>query len=236
MSEFSINDVGVKVGLEIHQQLATNKKLFCNCIPIDTEEYSIKFQRKLRAAKSELGEYDPAALFEKSKSKSIVYYANPNSSCLVEQDEEPPHELDEDAKRISLIIASALKSEIFSEIYPMRKTVVDGSNTTGFQRTMLISQGGNFEVEGTKIGIQSICLEEDAAKNLGDKGIIRKFGLERLGIPLVEIATEPFEVEPQHIKKIALALGRILRSTKKVKRGLGSIRQDVNVSIKEGGV
>ena len=236
MSEFSINDVGVKVGLEIHQQLATNKKLFCNCIPIDTEEYSIKFQRKLRAAKSELGEYDPAALFEKSKSKSIVYYANPNSSCLVEQDEEPPHELDEDAKRISLIIASALKSEIFSEIYPMRKTVVDGSNTTGFQRTMLISQGGDFEVEGTKIGIQSICLEEDAAKNLGDKGIIRKFGLERLGIPLVEIATEPFEVEPQHIKKIALALGRILRSTKKVKRGLGSIRQDVNVSIKEGGV
>ena len=236
MSEFSINEVGVKVGLEIHQQLATNKKLFCNCIPIDTEEYSIKFQRKLRAAKSELGEYDPAALFEKSKSKSIVYYANPDSSCLVEQDEEPPHELDEDAKRISLIIASALKSEIFSEIYPMRKTVVDGSNTTGFQRTMLISQGGNFEVEGTKIGIQSICLEEDAAKNLGDKGIIRKFGLERLGIPLVEIATDPFEVEPKHIKKIALALGRILRSTKQVKRGLGSIRQDVNVSIKEGGV
>ncbi len=52
MSEFSINNVGVKVGLEIHQQLATNKKLFCNCTPIDAEEYSIKFQRKLRAAKS----------------------------------------------------------------------------------------------------------------------------------------------------------------------------------------
>ena len=236
MSEFTINDVGVKVGLEIHQQLATNKKLFCDCIPIDTEEYSIKFQRKLRAAKSELGEYDPAALFEKSKSKSISYYANPESSCLVEQDEEPPHELDKDAKNIALIIASALKSEVFSEIYPMRKTVVDGSNTTGFQRTMLISQGGNFEVDKTTIGIQSICLEEDAAKNLGDEGTVRKFGLERLGIPLVEIATEPFEVEVKEIKKIALALGRILRSTKKVRRGLGSIRQDVNVSIKEGRV
>ncbi len=236
MPEFSINDVGVKVGLEIHQQLDTNKKLFCNCTPIETEEYSIKFQRKLRASKSELGEYDPAALFEKSKSKSIMYFANPESSCLVEQDEEPPHELDVDAKRISLIIASALKSKIFSEVYPMRKTVVDGSNTTGFQRTMLISQGGYFEVEGKEIGIQSICLEEDAAKILGDEGSVRKFGLERLGVPLVEIATEPFEVNPQHVKKIALSLGRILRSTKKVKRGLGSIRQDVNVSIKDGGV
>lgn len=236
MSEFSINDVGVKVGLEIHQQLATNKKLFCNCMPLESDEYFIKFLRKLRASKSELGEYDPAALFEKSKSKTIMYYANPESSCLVEQDEEPPHELDDDAKKIALIIASTLKSNIFNEIYPMRKTVVDGSNTTGFQRTMLISQGGNFEVKGKNIGIQSICLEEDAAKNLGDDGSTRKFGLERLGIPLIEIATEPFEVEPQQIKTIALGLGRILRSTKKVKRGLGSIRQDVNVSIKDGGV
>jgi len=236
MSEFSINDVGVKVGLEIHQQLATNKKLFCNCTPLESDEYFMKFQRKLRASKSELGEFDPAVLFEKSKSKTIMYYANPESSCLVEQDEEPPHELDEDARKIALIIASALKSNIFSEIYPMRKTVVDGSNTTGFQRTMLISQGGFFDVEGTKIGIQSICLEEDAAKILGEQGSIRKYGLERLGVPLVEIATEPFEVKPQEVRKIALSLGRILRSTKKVKRGLGSIRQDVNVSIKEGGV
>jgi len=236
MSEFSISDVGVKVGLEIHQQLATNKKLFCNCTPLESDEYFTKFQRKLRASKSELGEFDPAALFEKSKSKTIMYYANPESSCLVEQDEEPPHELDEDARKIALIIASALKSNIFSEIYPMRKTVVDGSNTTGFQRTMLISQGGFFDVEGTKIGIQSICLEEDAAKILGEQGSIRKYGLERLGVPLVEIATEPFEVKPHEVRKIALSLGRILRSTKKVKRGLGSIRQDVNVSIKEGGV
>lgn len=235
MEEFSIKDVGVKVGLEIHQQLATNKKLFCNCNPIESDEYSIKFQRKLRASKSELGEFDPAALFESTKSKTIMYYANDENSCLVEQDEEPPHELDEDARKISLIISSALKSNIFSEIYPMRKTVIDGSNTTGFQRTMLISQGGFFDAGEKKIGVQSICLEEDAAKNLGDEGSVRKFGLERLGVPLVEIATEPFEVELTEIKKIALSLGRILRSTKKVKRGLGSIRQDVNVSIKDGG-
>ena len=183
-----------------------------------------------------MGEYDPAALFEKSKSKTIIYFANPESGCLVCQDEEPPHELDKDAKEIALIIASALKSNVFSEIYPMRKTVVDGSNTTGFQRTMLVSQGGHYEIEGKKIGIQSICLEEDAAKILEDKGSVRKYGLERLGTPLVEIATDPFETNPDEIKKIALALGRILRSTKRVKRGLGSIRQDVNVSIRDGGV
>ena len=236
MSEFSIKDLGVKVGLEIHQQLATNKKLFCNCSHIESEENPIKFKRKLRISKSELGEYDPAALFESTKSKTIMYYGNPQSSCLVEQDEEPPHELDEDARKIALIISTSLKSDIFSEIYPMRKTVIDGSNTTGFQRTMLISQGGFFETENMRIGIQSICLEEDAAKILGDEGSIRKYGLERLGIPLVEIATEPFEAELKQIKKIALSLGRILRSTKKVRRGLGSIRQDVNVSIKGGKV
>jgi len=234
MEKFVINNVGVKVGLEIHQQLATNKKLFCNCTPIESDEYSIRFQRKLRVSKSELGEFDPAALFESTKSKTIMYYANHESSCLVEQDEEPPHELDTDARKIALIISSALKSNIFSEIYPMRKTVIDGSNTTGFQRTMLISQGGFYNAGKTKIGIQSICLEEDAAKILGEEGSIRKFGLERLGVPLVEIATDPFEVELTEIRKIALSLGRILRSTKKVKRGLGSIRQDVNVSIKDG--
>ena len=235
MSEFFIENVGLKVGLEIHQQLATNKKLFCSCVPLESDEYTIKFQRKLRAVKSELGEYDPAALFENSKSKTIIYYANPESSCLVEQDEEPPHNLDNDAKNLALIISSALESNIFSEIYPMRKTVIDGSNTTGFQRTMLISQGGHIDVDGEKIGVQSICLEEDAAKLLGDKGDIREYSLDRLGVPLIEIALEPVEGDSKKIKKIALSLGRLLRSTKKVTRGIGSIRQDVNVSVKDGG-
>lgn len=235
MSEFFIENIGLKVGLEIHQQLDTNKKLFCSCVPLESDEYIIKFQRKLRAVKSELGEYDPAALFENSKSKTIMYYANPESSCLVEQDEEPPHNLDNDAKNLALIISSALESNIFSEIYPMRKTVIDGSNTTGFQRTMLVSQGGYIDVDGEKIGVQSICLEEDAAKLLGDKEDIREYSLDRLGVPLIEIALEPVEGDSKKIKKIALSLGRLLRSTKKVTRGIGSIRQDVNVSVKDGG-
>ena len=236
MSEFNIKNIGLKVGLEIHQQLDTKKKLFCDCIPTEEEEFTRKFSRRLRAAKSELGKIDPAALFESTKSKTIMYYANPNSSCLVEEDEEPPHALDSNAKNIALLISSALESKIFSEIHVMRKTVIDGSNTTGFQRTMLVAQGGNIEVDGKKVGVQSICLEEDAGKLIKDEGNHRFFSLDRLGIPLIEIALDPVEGDPKFVKNIALTLGRLLRVTKRVMRGIGSIRQDVNISIDGGGI
>ncbi|MGI0069298.1 MAG: Glu-tRNA(Gln) amidotransferase subunit GatE, partial [Nitrosopumilaceae archaeon] len=167
MSEIQIDKIGLKVGLEIHQQLATGSKLFCNCSSIESTDYPLKFTRKLRIARSELGELDPSALFESSKEKTIMYYANPQSSCLVEQDEEPPHDLNSNAREIALIIASALKSNIFNEIHVMRKLVIDGSNTSGFQRTMLVGVGGKIEVDGKDIGVQSVCLEEDAAKLLG---------------------------------------------------------------------
>ena len=236
MTEFKINDIGLKVGLEIHQQLDTGKKLFCNCKSIEDNDYTNKFSRKLRATKSELGKIDPAALFEDTKSKTIVYYTNPDTSCLVEKDEEPPHDLDHDAKDTALLVGSALNSKIFSEIHVMRKTVVDGSNTSGFQRTMLIAQGGHLEVEGKHVGVQSICLEEDAAKIIKNEDDKRFFSLDRLGTPLVEIALEPVSDSPETIRKIALTLGRLLRVTKKVSRGIGTIRQDVNVSIDGGGI
>lgn len=235
MSEIQIDKIGLLVGLEIHQQLATGGKLFCKCKPVESDEYSINFTRKLRITSSELGGFDPSALFEKSKEKTISYFGNPESSCLVEQDDEPPHELDPVAKETVLIISSALKSNIFNEIYVMRKIVIDGSNTSGFQRTMLVSSGGILEVNGKKIGVQSICLEEDAAKLLKDTGDTREYSLDRLGIPLVEIALDPVAGTPGEIKYIALTLGRMLRTTKRVGRGLGSIRQDVNVSIEGGG-
>jgi glutamyl-tRNA(Gln) amidotransferase subunit E len=234
--EIQIDKIGLMVGLEIHQQLATGSKLFCNCSSIESSEYPLKFTRKLRIAKSELGELDPSALFESSKEKTIMYYANPQSSCLVEQDEEPPHDLNSNAKEIALIIASALKSNVFNEIHVMRKLVIDGSNTSGFQRTMLVGVGGKIKVDGTDVGIQSVCLEEDAAKLLGDSSDVREYSLDRLGIPLIEIALEPVTGKPEDVKNIALTLGRLLRATKRVERGLGSIRQDVNISIEGGGV
>lgn len=236
MSDIDVEKIGLRVGLEIHQQLATNKKLFCSCKPIESAEFPIRFARKLRLAKSELGKFDPAAMFESSKSKTIYYNANSESSCLVEYDDEPPHNLDSDAKLTALIIASALHSNIFNETYVMRKIVIDGSNTSGFQRTMLVSQGGYLDVDGKKIGVQTICLEEDAAKLLKDTENTREYTLDRLGIPLVEIALEPVSGSPTFVKKIALTLGRLLRVSRRVTRGIGSIRQDVNISISGGNV
>jgi glutamyl-tRNA(Gln) amidotransferase subunit E len=228
----------LKVGFEIHQQLATKRKLFCSCSCKETKEYdsSFVFVRKLRPTQSELGAYDPAAVFEFSKMHTVEYHAPPGSSCLVEADEEPPHEVGPEALETALIFSSKLSSKIMDEIHVMRKIVIDGSNTTGFQRTMLVATGGYLDIADKRVGVQSICLEEDAAKLIGDEKGVRRFGLDRLGVPLVEIALEPVTGRPSEIMEVALTLGRLLRASKRVARGLGSIRQDINISIRNGAV
>jgi glutamyl-tRNA(Gln) amidotransferase subunit E len=180
--------INLKVGFEIHQQLATTYKLFCNCACQETDNYETLFVRKLRPTQSELGTYDSAALFEFKKMRIIKYRAAPDSSCLVEADEEPPHEINREALESALIFSLALHSKVVDEIHAMRKIVIDGSNTGGFQRTMLVANGGYLDIDGQKVGVQSICLEEDAAKLISDNGTVREYGLDRLGIPLVEIS------------------------------------------------
>ena len=228
--------LNLKVGFEIHQQLATKRKLFCNCSCEEAKKYDSSFVRKLRPTQSELGAYDPAAMFEFSKMHTVEYLAALGSSCLVEADEEPPHDVSIEALEIALIFSLALHSKVKDEIHVMRKIVIDGSNTTGFQRTMLVASGGYIDVAGSRVGVQSICLEEDAAKLIGDEKGLRKFGLDRLGVPLVEIALEPVTGKPSEIMHVALTLGRLLRASKRVARGLGSIRQDINISVENGAV
>jgi glutamyl-tRNA(Gln) amidotransferase subunit E len=228
--------LNLKVGLEIHQQLATKSKLFCNCSCEEAKEYDRSFLRKLRPTQSELGAYDPAAMFEFSKMHTVEYQAALGSSCLVEADEEPPHDVSKEALETALIFSLGLHSKVMDEIHVMRKIVIDGSNTTGFQRTMLVASGGYLDIAGKRVGVQSICLEEDAAKLIGDEKGVRKFGLDRLGVPLVEIALEPVTGRPSEIMQVALTLGRFLRASKRVARGLGSIRQDINISVQNGAV
>jgi glutamyl-tRNA(Gln) amidotransferase subunit E len=226
----------LKVGFEIHQQLATKSKLFCNCSCKEADNYDYTFMRKLRPTQSELGAYDPAAMFEASKMRTVEYRSAAGSSCLVEADEEPPHDVSSEALETALIFSLALHSKVMDEIHVMRKIVIDGSNTTGFQRTMLVASGGHLDVAGKKVGVQSICLEEDAAKLIEDDKQVRKYGLDRLGVPLVEIALDPVTGKPDEIMQVALTLGRLLRASRRVARGLGSIRQDVNISVQNGAV
>ncbi|MHA1917667.1 MAG: Glu-tRNA(Gln) amidotransferase subunit GatE [Candidatus Ranarchaeia archaeon] len=229
-------EIGLMVGLEIHQQLDTKTKLFCNCPTIHSEgEPDYLIWRKLRPTQSEFGTVDRAALFEFLKGKPFVYEGFNESSCLVEQDEEPPHSLDKESIDIGLTVSLLLNSNIVNEIHIMRKIVIDGSNTGGFQRTAVISLGGEIEDEEFgRIGIQAICLEEDAARKISEDKNEINYRLYRLGVPLIEVATAPDINDPYIAEKVALKIGQIIRSTMKVKRGLGTIRQDVNISIREG--
>lgn len=222
--------VGLKSGLEIHQQLDT-AKLFCRCPSVlrrDDPDFTIK--RKLHAVAGESGEVDIAASYEASMEKEFTYQAY-DTTCLVELDEEPPYEMNNDALEIVLHVSLLLNCKIIPISQIMRKTVIDGSNTSGFQRTVLIAQDGYVETSEGRVGISSICLEEDSARAVDSEKKI--FRLDRLGIPLVEIATDPDIKSPEQAKEVALQIGEILRSCK-VKRGIGTIRQDVNLSIKGG--
>ncbi len=236
--DFPFDPAGIdlKVGLEIHQQLATETKLFCSCPISKSEQLPYSFIRRLRPAQSETGRVDPAAIFEFSLGRANVYRWTPESSCLVEADEEPPHHLNHQAVETTILIAELLRSILVDEVHVMRKIVIDGSNTSGFQRTAVIGLRGRLQVDGGEVGVQTVTLEEDAARILGADEDARYFALDRLGVPLVEIALDPVTGTPEQVGDVALQLGRVLRSTGRVARGLGTIRQDLNVSVLGGKV
>jgi len=233
--ELDYEKLGLKVGLEIHQQLNTKRKLFCNCPTLirDDEPHG-KIERILRPSHSEMGEIDKAALLESKKEKKYIYQYYNDTTCLVELDEEPPHLPSEEAIETALEVSSLMNMNIADEMHVMRKIVIDGSNTSGFQRTMFVSKEGFIETEFGKVRITSLCLEEDACRKIEGGNDYTIYNVDRLGIPLLEITTEPDITSPKMGKEAARRIGTILRATGKVKRGLGTIRQDVNISIKNG--
>jgi len=227
-------NVGLKCGVEIHQQLLTKEKLFCKCSAAFCEKKPIKtVVRKLRPVAGEFGDIDPAALYEFVKNKTFHYKVYKNESCLVELDEEPPHPINKEALEIALKIALSLNCTIPDEIEVMRKTVIDGSNTSGFQRTCIVGMDGYIKTSFGKVGITNVCLEEESCQILEKKDNIVVYGLNRLGIPLVEIGTSIIKT-PEQAMETAERIGLLLRCTGRVKRGLGTIRQDLNVSVKGG--
>ncbi|OYT42700.1 MAG: Glu-tRNA(Gln) amidotransferase GatDE subunit E [Candidatus Aenigmarchaeota archaeon ex4484_56] len=226
----------LKIGIEIHQQLDTEKKLFCNCsVNSRDNTHVFAFMRKLRPVTSETGEVDKAAMQEFLKEKEFIYlhYAN---CCSIETDSDFPREINMEALKISLQLAKMLKMQIPDKLCIMRKIVVDGSNTTGYQRTMLVGLGTEesyIETSFGKVHIQELNLEEESATKVKEENNKIYYRLDRLGIPLIEISSKPEIYHPEQAKEFAEKLGLLLRSLK-VRRGIGTIRQDINISIKGG--
>lgn len=237
MAEEKINykRLGLKAGLEIHQQLNTEHKLFCNCSTAMQEKEPIgTIKRKQHPVASELGEIDIATQYEYLRNRTFFYQLFRNETCLVDQDDEPPHELNQEALETAFQIALLLNCKIPDEIHIMRKTLIDGSTISGFQRTAVVGLSGFLRYRGKKIEITHVSLEEDAAAIVSEENGNATYRLNRLGVPLVEIGTGLLiGFSSEEIEDIAFNIGMICRSTERVKRGLGSIRQDVNVSTKQ---
>jgi glutamyl-tRNA(Gln) amidotransferase subunit E len=226
--------LGLKAGLECHQQLDTGK-LFCRCPSVLREEKpDMVVKRRLRPVASELGEFDKAALEAFGKGLSYAYEAYRDTNCEIELDDEPPQPADREALETTIEVALMAKARVLDELFVMRKLVIDGSNTSGFQRTMLVALGGEIALSSKKVGIQTIALEEDAARPMEKKEDEIVYRLDRLGIPLIELATAPDLKTPEEARECAQKIGELFRRTCMAKRGLGTIRQDLNVSIREG--
>lgn len=234
--EINYKKLGLKVGLELHHQLDT-RKLFCECSSAMKERFpTLTIKRKLHVVPSELGKVDLAAQFEYLRDRTFYYQIFPNETCLVETDSEPPHPINQEALHVALQIALLFNCQtIPDELHVMRKLVLDGSNTTSFQRSVIVGLNGWITYKTKKVPIAQICLEEDAAAIVKEEDGKVTYRLNRLGIPLVEISTGTLEgYTPEEIQEIAYLMGILCRSTSKTKAGIGSIRQDINISIGKG--
>ena len=230
-----VTKLGFKCGVEIHQQLLTEKKLFCRCpAGLYSNEHHAEVLRHMRPTLSEMGVYDGCALMEFKTKKEIVYLLNKNSVCTYDMDDTPPFPINQQALDISIELALLSGCSIVDEFHIARKQYLDGSIPTGFQRTGIIGINGSVPFEGKRIGVTHFSIEEDACREAKDIGHFIHFRTDRLGMPLIEIVTEACFKSPEEAARGVRHLGRLLRASGKVRRGHGATRQDVNVSI-EGG-
>ncbi len=235
MTTRDYQEMGLKSGLEIHQQLDTEKKLFCRCPVLPySDQYHAEILRHMRPTLSELGEYDGTALMEFKTKKEIIYQINKDTVCTYEMDDTPPFEINREALDIGLEISMLLNCNLVSEVHIARKQYLDGSIPTGFQRTTILGVEGWIPYRDRRIGIIQLGLEEDACREVEDSGHVRKYRTDRLGIPLVETVTCPDMHTPGEVAEVAEIIRWLTRCTGKVRRGYGSARQDVNVSVDGG--
>jgi glutamyl-tRNA(Gln) amidotransferase subunit E len=230
-----LRELGFRCGLETHQQLRTPNKLFCRCpSTIRNDTPDAELLRHMRPTLSEFGEYDGTALMEFKTKKQVHYLLYNDSVCTYEMDDTPPFKADRQAVEISIAIAMMFNMSLVDEIHITRKQYLDGSIPTGFQRTAIIGVNGKVPFQGRDLNFFQLSLEEDACREVSDIGHDIFFRTDRLSIPLVESVTAPELYSPAEAAAGAALVGEIMRSTRLVRRGIGSVRQDVNVSIRGG--
>lgn len=235
MTDEDYAKVGFKSGLEIHQQLLTDKKLFCRCpAGLYSKKYDAEILRHMRPTLSEMGEYDGTALMEFKTKKDIIYHINRETVCTYEMDDTPPFEIDESALDIALEIGMLYKCSMIDEIHIARKQYLDGSIPTGFQRTTIVSVNGKIPYKNREIEIIQLSLEEDSCREVSDIGHTRVYITDRLGMPLIETVTGPDMKTPFEVADVGNILRKLVRTTGKVRTGAGAAREDVNVSVTGG--
>ncbi len=229
--------IGFKSGLEVHQQLKTEKKLFCNCpagIYHSDDDYDAEIIRHMRPTLSEMGEYDGTALMEFKTRKTIIYRINNRTTCTYEIDDTPPFPMNRQALDIAVEISLLSKLNIVGEVHITRKQYLDGSIPTGFQRTAIVGVEGEIPLKHKKVRLLQLSIEEDACREISDVGHTRIYKTDRLGMPLIETVTYPDMFTPQELAEAAQVIRFINRSSGKVRTGIGAAREDVNVSCKGG--
>src|SRR6056297_2289037 len=229
--------IGFKSGLEVHQQLKTEEKLFCHCpagIYHDNDNFDAEVVRHMRPTLSELGEYDGTALMEYKTRKEIIYRLNNETACTYEIDDTPPFKMDREALAKALEISLLCKLNIVGEVHITRKQYLDGSIPTGFQRTAIIGVEGKIPISNKDIRLIQLSLEEDSCREISDIGHDRIYKTDRLGMPLIETVTYPDCVNPDEVKETCDYIRFLNRSTGKVRTGIGAGREDVNVSCRGG--
>ncbi|MCH8823940.1 MAG: Glu-tRNA(Gln) amidotransferase subunit GatE [Planctomycetes bacterium] len=228
-------EIGLMCGLEVHQQLLTDTKLFCRC-PAGhySSDYDAEVLRHMRPTLSEMGEYDGTALMEKKTRKNITYRIHHATVCTYEFDDTPPFLINDQAVDIALELSHLLRLNLVNELHIARKQYLDGSIPTGFQRTTILGVDGWIPFKERRIDIRQLGLEEDSCREVSDHGHERTYLTDRLGMPLIEVVTEPNMFTPQETAEVCDLIRKICRSTQKVRRGYGATRQDVNVSVRGG--
>jgi len=201
MTDQDYQNLGLKAGLEIHQQLLTEKKLFCRCPAARySDVYDAEILRHMRPTLSELGEYDGTALMEFKTKKNIIYRINHETVCTYEMDDTPPFEINPQALDIAFQIAILMNYKLVNEIHIARKQYLDGSIPTGFQRTAIVGLNGYLPFKGRQLPITHLSIEEDSCREVQDKGHRIIFRTDRLGVPLTETVTGADLHTPEEVR------------------------------------